>query len=84
VGLVTAHASVPCPGHHGVGLVEAEGLVVGVGVEVGVGVGVGVGEADGDDEGVADGELDGERDGAAGAELVPWAGPTRFGGCTGW
>jgi hypothetical protein len=65
-----------------VGLVEAEGLVVGVGVEVGVGVGVGVGEDDGDDVGLV--LADGELDGVAGAELVPWAGPTRFGGCTGW
>ena len=57
---------------------------------MGVGVGVGVGDADGDDVAlvVADGELEGDCDGLAlalwvGAEL-PWAGPTRFGVCTGW
>jgi hypothetical protein len=58
-----------------------------VGVGVGVRVGLGVGEADGDDVGlvVADAELEGDCDGLAlwlGAEL-PWAGPTRFGVCTG-
>ncbi len=55
-----------------------------LGDELGVDVLV-VGEADGDVVGVvvADGEADGERDGDAGAELLPRAGPTRFGVCAG-
>jgi hypothetical protein len=56
-----------------------EGLVV-------AGVGLALGDTDGDVVGVgvtvADGEDDGERDGA-GAELLPCAGPTRLGPCTG-
>ena len=54
-----------------------------MGDELGVGELV-LGEADGE---VADGVgvvvADGEREGAAGAELVPCAGPTRSGGCVG-
>ena len=70
---------VAAPEEVGVGVASGSGLESGVGV--------GVGEADGDDEGlvVADGELEGDCDGLAlwlGAEL-PWAGPTRFGVCTG-
>ena len=74
----------------------AGGVGVGVGVgdevadELGDELGVGglvVGEGDGDDVvgvGEAEGEDDGELDGLAGAEVWPWAGPTKSGGWTGW
>jgi len=61
---------------------------------VGVGVRLGVGERDGLGDavvGVGDGDvLEGvgvalrDGDGLAGAELAPWAGPTRLGDCTCW
>jgi hypothetical protein len=51
-----------------------EGEPLGLGVLV-VGLGDGVGE-------LVDGDGDGDR--WAGADRVPWAGPTRLGGCTGW
>ena len=68
----------------GVGVAEADGVTEELGDELAVGEPV-VGDADGDVVGVvvADGEVDGDRDGDAGAE-VPWAGPTRSGGWTGW
>jgi hypothetical protein len=53
--------------------------------EVGVAAGeedVGVGVGDEEEVAVADGEDEGDPDGVAGDEL-PWAGPTRFGVCTG-
>src|SRR5271165_1543469 len=54
----------------GLGDADGEALVLGLGLGVGVAL--------------ADGLVEGERDGVAGAEVVPCAGPTRFGPCTGW
>jgi hypothetical protein len=54
---------------------------------------VGLGDADGEglvlgvEVALADGDAEAERDGVAlwvGAEVVPCAGPTRLGLCTGW
>ena len=61
-----------------------DGVVVGVRLGVGERDGLGdpdVGAGDGV-EGVGVALLDG--DGLAGAELAPWAGPTRLGDCTWW
>src|SRR5277367_1892454 len=82
---------------HGVGVAETVGDVVPVTVGLDVGVTETDGLGDGDvGVGVADGdtlvaELDGLavlRDGlgelAAGAGVLPWAGPRRLGVCTGW
>src|SRR2546429_2462485 len=74
---------------------EADGTADGVagGVDAGVDGALGVGETDGLGDtvvGVGDGVVgdgvgvgDVLRDGWAGAELAPWAGPTRLGDCTG-
>src|SRR5271165_847650 len=56
----------------GLGDADGEALVLVLGLGLGVGVAL------------ADGLVEGERDGVAGAEVVPCAGPTRFGPCTGW
>ena len=58
----------------GLGDADGEALVLGLGLVLGVGVALADGEVEGE----------GERDGVAGAEVVPCAGPTRFGPCTGW
>ena len=66
-----------------VGVGVADGGTEEVGDEPGAGELV-VGEADGDEaDGVAVAVADGEREGAAGAELVPCAGPTKSGDCAG-
>ena len=78
-------------------MAAADGTADGVagGVDAGVDGALGVGETDGvgeivvgvgdgvvgDGVGVGDAECDGF--GLAGAELAPWAGPTRLGDCTG-
>src|SRR5215475_2034175 len=72
------------PGGDVAGVVVTDGVVVGVRLGVGVRDGLGdpdVGAGDGV-EGVGVALLDG--DGLAGAELAPWAGPTRLGDCTWW
>ena len=53
-----------------VGLGDVDGEALGLVLEVGVAL--------------ADGDAEGERDGVTRAEVVPCAGPTRLGLCTGW
>jgi hypothetical protein len=71
-----------------VGLVVGEGEVEGVGEadgeDVGLEVGMRVADGDADGEVVVDGEVEGELEGLAGADVVPRAGPTRFGVWAGW
>jgi hypothetical protein len=87
----------PAPGEQLVNQPEADGAADGVtgGVDAGVDGALGVGETDGlgdtvvgegdgvVGDGVGVGEVLCDGLGLAGVELVPWAGPTRLGDCTG-